>query len=194
MSSGNIGAPRGIRSIRAKLLLTMMPVVIVALIVMSVVAISKVTSAQERSVSQSVADANATQAEKFNSQVQSRAGMAEALAQVGSDLIGHADRQTVMRIEHDLTAAYPQIMGAYINYTPNQFDHDDAAWIGKPGMGPKGDFGPYWNRLKGKLTLGYGMGGWQTAAGSRSPQRPGGWRTSSPTCGLARCSPRRSRP
>lgn len=171
MSGGRTGAPRGIRSIRAKLLLTMMPIVIVALIVMSVIAISKVTSAQEHSVSQSVAAANATQAEKFNSQMQNRAGMANALAQVGADLIGHADRQTVMQIEYDLTKAHPELMGAYINYTPNQFDHDDAAWIGKPGMGPKGDFGPYWNRLKGKLTLGYGMGGWQTAGWFQIPAK-----------------------
>ena len=44
----------------------MIPVVALALIVMSVIAVTKVTSAQETSVSQSVANGNAAQAEKFN--------------------------------------------------------------------------------------------------------------------------------
>jgi methyl-accepting chemotaxis protein len=162
---------RNVTSIRTKLLLAMVPVVVIALIVMSVIAVTKVTSAQEQSVSQSVANANATQAEKFNGQVQGRMSIAETEASTGSELIGHTDRQTVMNIEHDILLANPDIAGAYIDYLPNAFDGKDAKFKGQPGMGPQGEFGTYWNRLGGKVNLSYGMVGWQTAAWFQIPSK-----------------------
>ena len=162
---------RNVSSIRTKLLLAMIPVVVLALIVMSVIAVTKVTSAQEQSVSQSVANANASQAEKFNGEVQGRISIAEAEAAAGEALIGQTNRQAVMNIEHNILLAHPDIAGAYINYLPNAFDGKDAKFKGQTGMGPHGEFGTYWNRLGGKVNLTYGMVGWQTAAWFQVPTK-----------------------
>src|SRR5579863_546263 len=162
---------RNVSSIRTKLLLAMIPVVVLALAVMSVIAVTKVTSAQEQSVSQSVANANAAQAGKFNGEVQGRISMAEAEAEAGSALVGNTSRQAVMAIEHNILLAHPDIAGSYIDYVPNAFDGQDAKYKGKPGMGPAGEFGTYWNRLGGKDNLTYGMVGWTSAAWFQIPSR-----------------------
>jgi methyl-accepting chemotaxis protein len=157
------------KSIRTKLLVTMLPVVIAALVVMAVVSISKLTSAQENSVSQSVANANSAQAAKFSGQVAGRMKMAKVEASVGSELIGHADRQAVEAIEHNILLDNPEIAGSYIDYLPNAFDGKDAQYKNAPGTGPQGTFGTYWNRLGGKVNLTYGMVGWQSAAWFQTP-------------------------
>ena len=162
-----------VSSIRTKLLIAMIPVVVVALLVMSVIAVTKVTSAQEQSVSQSVANGNAAQAQKFNGEVQGRISMAEAEADAGSALVGSTDRQAVMDIEHNILLAHPDIAGAYIDYLPNAFDGQDAKFKGQAGMGPHGEFGTYWNRLGGKDNLSYGMAGWQTASWFQVPRQSG---------------------
>jgi methyl-accepting chemotaxis protein len=162
---------RNVSSIRTKLLLAMIPVVVLALVVMSVIAVTKVTSAQEQSVSQSVANANAGHAGQFNGEVQGRISMAEAEAQAGAALIGHTNRQAVMNIEHNILLAHPEIAGSYIDYLPNAFDGQDAKYKGQAGMGPAGEFGTYWNRLGGKVNLTYGMVGWTSAAWFQIPAR-----------------------
>ncbi len=180
---------RNVSSIRTKLLLAMIPVVVLALIVMSVIAVTKVTSAQEQSVSQSVANANAAQAGKFNGQVQGRISMAETEAAAGGALVGNTSRQAVLNIEHSILLAHPDIAGSYIDYLPNAFDGRDAQYKGQPGMGPHGEFGTYWNRLGGKDNLTYGMVGWQSAAWFQIPLKSGLQLSSSLTCGRGHCSP-----
>ena len=164
---------RDIRSIRTKLLITVLPVVLIALVVLAWIAIAKVTTAQENSVSQSVANANQAQAAKFSGEVQGRMDMAETEAQAGSALIGHTDRAAVEQIEYNLLLDHPEIAGAYIDYLPNAFDGKDAEYKGQPGMGPDGTFGTYWNRLGGKVNLAYGMVGWQSAAWFQIPYKTG---------------------
>jgi methyl-accepting chemotaxis protein len=160
---------QNVSSIRTKLLLLMIPVVVVALIVMSVITITKVTSAQEHSVSQSVANSNAAQAQKFNGEVEGRISMAETEASTGAALVGNTSRAAVMNIEHNILLSNPEIAGSYINYLPNTFDGQDAKFKGAAGMGPKGEFGTYWNRLGGKVNLTYGMVGYTSAAWFQTP-------------------------
>ncbi|HEX3802645.1 MAG TPA: methyl-accepting chemotaxis protein [Solirubrobacteraceae bacterium] len=164
---------RNVASIRTKLLLAMIPVVVVALVVMSVIAITKVTSAQQQSVSQSVANGNAAQAEKFNGQVQARMSIAETEATLGSEMIGQTNRQAIMNIEHTIMVDNPELAGSYIDYLPNAFDGKDAKFKGQPGMGAQGEFGTYWNRLGGSLKLSFGMDGWQTASWFQIPAKTG---------------------
>ena len=160
-----------VSSIRTKLLVLMIPVVVVALIVTSVITIAKVTSAQEQSVSQSVANANTAQAQKFNGEVAGRISMAETEASAGGALVGNTSRAAVMNIEHNILLTNPQIAGAYIDYLPGAFDGQDARFKGQAGMGPHGEFGTYWNRLGGKVNLSYGMVGWQSAAWFQIPAK-----------------------
>jgi len=170
---GIISRISGVRSIRTKLLITVLPVVLIALVVMAWIAISKVTTAQENSVSQSVANANQAQAAKFSGEAQGRMQMAQVEAQAGSALIGHTDRAAVEQIEYNILRDHPEIAGSYIDYLPNAFDGKDAQYKNAPGMGASGTFGTYWNRLGGKVNLSYGMVGWQSAAWFQTPLHSG---------------------
>ncbi|HTU29359.1 MAG TPA: methyl-accepting chemotaxis protein [Solirubrobacteraceae bacterium] len=159
---------RPIRSIRTKLLLVLLPAIAVAVAAMTMIAVQKVTSAQEHSVSQSVANANENQAARFSGEAQARMDIARSLAAIGGQMVG-GSRQAVMNAEKAVLDRNPNILDAYIDYAPNAFD-DDAQHVGEPGSGPGGLFGSAWSRISGKDALSFDMQDYQHLAWWTQPR------------------------
>jgi methyl-accepting chemotaxis protein len=160
------------RSIKTKLLLSLLPAVALAVVALTVIAVSKVTSAQEKSVSATVANANAAEAEQFNGEATTRMGIARTLASVGDVMVG-SSRAAVEAVEKKVLDRNPSVAGVYIDYLPNAFDGRDAAFRNAPGSDKTGQFGSYWNRLGGTENLAFGMGGYQTLAWWNQPRTTG---------------------
>ncbi len=161
------------RSIKTKLLLSVLPVVALAVVAMTVIAVTKVTAAQQRSVSATVANANAEQAQEFNGEATTRMAMARTLASVGDVMVG-TSRAAVMSVEKKVLERNPSVAGVYIDYAPNAFDGRDAQFRNTPGSDKTGVFGSYWNRLGGKENLTFGMVDYQTLAWWNQPKQTGG--------------------
>ena len=161
-----------VRSIRTKLLITLIPVVFVAITAMTVFAVQKMTDAQRRSVSSAVANANREQAARFDGEAQQDMAIARTLAAVGSAAVG-TSRSLVLNMEKQVLDRNPRLVGVYIDYAPNAFDGRDAEFRGSPGSDKTGIFGSYWNRLGGKENLAFGMAGYQTLAWWTQPRTTG---------------------
>ncbi len=161
-----------IRSIRTKLLLAVLPVVVIAVVAMTVIAVDKSTTAQQTSVSQSIANANRAQAQAFSGEAAGHMAIARTLASVGDVMVG-GSRAAVMEIEKRVLDRNPEVAGVYIDYLPNAFD-SDAAYRNTPGANAAGVFGSYWNRLGGKENLTFAMQGYNTFAWWDQPRDTGG--------------------
>jgi methyl-accepting chemotaxis protein len=163
---------RKFRSIRTKLLVAVIPVVAVAVVAMTYIAVTKVTDAQEGSVSQSVANANRAQAQQFSGEAETHMALARALASVGDVMVG-GSRAAVMAVEKRVLDRNPEVAGVYMDYLPNAFDGRDAEFRHSAGSNAAGLFGSYWNRLGGKENLTFAMAGYQRLAWWNQPKDTG---------------------
>ena len=140
------------RSLRTKLVLTLVPLVVVVVGAMTLLAVARMSSAQKDTSYAQMRDLAAKNANAFNSKQQERVAVSRTLAATmegyrGSD----ADEATAM--VKRLAEQYPDLDGVYVGFAPDAFDGDDAAHAGEPYQIENGGFGPYWNRLSGELAL-----------------------------------------
>jgi len=139
-------------SLRAKLIVTLVPLVVVVVAAMTWLAVSRMTSAQEDAAYaqlREIANANANAIDTdLGAKIARADALANTLAAYQSD-----DAQEVNAILRHLAERDADSLGYYAGYEPDAFDGDDAAHAGKPYQAEDGGFGAYWNRLSGELKV-----------------------------------------
>jgi methyl-accepting chemotaxis protein len=144
-----------IRSLRTRLLVTIVPLVLVVIGALTVVAVTKVTSAQRKSALQGVVSETAKNAAQYNAVNLRRATIAKTLADEAGVERNSTREQFVTRLR-GLLAASPDDLGVFTLFDTNQFDGADARYKGSnsPGTDPAtGRFVPSLDRAKGPITL-----------------------------------------
>jgi methyl-accepting chemotaxis protein len=141
-------------SLRTKLVLAIVPVVALAIVVVTIVAISTSGSAQKKSVYGEATELAQKNANAFEADVRYRLGLAQTLAN-SMEVWKGSDRGQVDAILKRMLDEDPTIAGTYVGFEPNAFPGGDAAYRHvKDGTTDKtGRFIPYWNRLGGKENL-----------------------------------------
>ncbi|WP_027007821.1 methyl-accepting chemotaxis protein [Conexibacter woesei] len=140
------------RSLRTKLILTLLPLVAIGVAVMTYVAATKATHAQQDAVTKRLGQQAAKEANAFDATATARAAVARTLAQE-MEVTTNRSRTDVQNILRRLLKADRSLLGTYVTYEPNRFDGNDRAYANVKGMSKAGDFAPYWNRLGGKASL-----------------------------------------
>jgi methyl-accepting chemotaxis protein len=144
-----------IRSLRMRLLVTIVPLVLVVIGTLTVVAVTKVTSAQRKSALQSVASETAKNAAQYDAVNVRRATIATTLAgEAGAER--NTTREQLLTRMRGLLQAMPGELGIFALFDTNQFDGADAQFKGStsPGTDPaSGRFVPSMDRAKGSISL-----------------------------------------
>jgi methyl-accepting chemotaxis protein len=140
-------------SVRTRMLVVLLPLTAVAVAVVTLLALSRASSAEKTSRFTEMRHLSAAGANDFDAKVRENQGVGRSLATLAEGLDGKADRTEVNAIVHRFLDRNPQVVGAYVGYDPNAFDGADAAHKGEPGSDKTGRYGPYWNKISGKVTL-----------------------------------------
>ncbi len=140
------------RSVRAKLLLTILPVIALAIGGLTVIAVQRVTSAQQDAVYDAASDLAGREANAFEAQASENQAAARGIAALGS-ASRSGDRAELIAQLRAVIDRNKQIGGAYLAYAPNAFDGRDADNANAPGSMRDGRFAPYWDRLTGRVQL-----------------------------------------
>jgi methyl-accepting chemotaxis protein len=140
-------------SVKQRMLVFLLPLTAVAVLVVTVLAISRSADAEQESRFAEMRGLAESGANDFTADVQENQAAGRTLAAAAEGLDGKADRALVSSIVRRVMARNPEVLGAYVGYEPNGFDGADALHKGEPGSDAKGRFGPYWNKISGKVTL-----------------------------------------
>jgi methyl-accepting chemotaxis protein len=128
-----------IHSLRTKLILSLVPLVVVVVGAMTWLAVSKMTSAQQTTSYSDMRSLAAANANAFDAKLQRQVELTQTIADFMSSYRSN-DRAEVSAALKRMALDNPASAGTYVAYTAGSFD------------GPKA-FAPYWNRLGGKLSF-----------------------------------------
>jgi methyl-accepting chemotaxis protein len=142
----------GPRSLRAKLLLFLLPPVCLAVAGLMLLAVSRATSETRSGAYRELAQLSQRHANDFDADARDAQALGHAMASLGAASVG-GDRTRVNAILHDTLLHNPHVLGTYVAFEPNAFDGADAAHRDAPGSDADGRFGAYWNTLAGKPAL-----------------------------------------
>jgi methyl-accepting chemotaxis protein len=143
-------------SLRAKMILAVLPLVVVALGVMTWVAVTRSGDTQRRDANQRLSEVAATQANAFDTTMTARMDVVDSLA-AAYNRSNQGSRTEVRDALRGIIGAHPDLIGLYVGFTPNGFDGRDADFAGRPGQLKNGIMAPYWAR-DDKGTLVYSQG------------------------------------
>lgn len=143
---------RGIRSVRAKMLVQVLPIVVLALGLTVVIGITMATRAQRDQAFDTSAEVARNYSSQFDAMVRENKAKAKTLAELMVNYQG-TSRTEVTRMLHSLLEADPNILGVYLGFEPNEFDARDYAYKVGQGHDGTGRFIPYVNRLSGQVQL-----------------------------------------
>jgi len=132
-----------LRSVRAKLLLTILPVVAIAIGGLTLLAVDRSTDAQKDAVYREAAQLAAREANRFQAEASDAVAVARGLASV-TERKGSLTREEVVEITRHYLERNPQLSGTYLGFEPNAFDGRDAEYAGDPNEGPDGRFAIWW--------------------------------------------------
>jgi len=145
-----LNAVRG--SLRARLILALVSVTVLFVGALTWIAVSSATDDQKAAVYREMTNLARERAAAIDTRAAHDAAVAHTVASVFSqDTI--QTRADALSVLHSATKADPRVASVYTIFAPNGFDGRDAAHIRGPGTMKDGQFGPYWNRLKGTLEL-----------------------------------------
>jgi methyl-accepting chemotaxis protein len=141
------------RSMRARLLLQILPVVALAIAALTAVAVTAASNAQRDAVYGEMSQLIGREANRFDARA--RADMAAA-----QDLAAALEADASISREHgrDVVRRYaerrPELLGSWAAFEPNAFDGRDADYAGVDPLGdPKGRFAVWAQRIDGPLTV-----------------------------------------
>ena len=132
-----------LRSVRAKLLVTILPVVALAIGGLTLIAVNRSTSAQKDAVYREAAQLSAREANRFEAQARANAALARGLATLAERDTSRS-REEITAIAHAFLLRNPELSGTYLGFEPNAFDGRDAEFDGDPEAGPDGRFALWW--------------------------------------------------
>jgi methyl-accepting chemotaxis protein len=140
------------RSIRSKMIIQLLPVVLLVLGAITVLTYY-LSSTSQRQLAYGEAQETARHyASQFDAQMRghqtSAATLASMMVQNSS-----ANRLEVENALQQMLKDDPQLVGTYVGYEPNAFDGKDAEFVNQPGHDATGRFVPYWNKLSGNAAL-----------------------------------------
>jgi methyl-accepting chemotaxis protein len=142
-------------SLRTKLLLLVIGVVLVGFAVTVVSLTRQAGQLQEKTAlmyAQELATRNGAQVgAELNATMTAARTMAHALA--GLKATGQADRIEADALIRNVLEGSPQLLGAWVAWEPNAFDGRDAEYVDKPGHDATGRYIPYWNRGGGAIVV-----------------------------------------
>jgi methyl-accepting chemotaxis protein len=142
--SGSPAFPKlRLRSVRAKLLLTILPVVALAIGGLTLLAVDRSTSAQKDAVYREAAQLSAREANRFEAEARENQALARGLATL-TERDTSLDRAEVTQIARGFLDRNPQLAGSYLGFEPDAFDGRDAEFDGDPDAGPDGRFAVWW--------------------------------------------------
>ena len=139
-------------SLRARILLAIVPVVALSVVAMTWIAISRAGAAERGAVRDQMTQLSESTAHTFDAQAKARRAQAELLAQEMAVYRG-ADRAQVSRMLHQVLVDTPQIAGVYVGFEPGQSPGPDSLYRNTAGTDSTGRLIPYWNRLTGRVRL-----------------------------------------
>ncbi len=143
-----------LRSLRAKLIVALVPLVVAGVAAMTLLAVSKVTASEEDSARDELQQQALAVANGFDAEAREADGIARTLAHTMEGYrFRTADRAEVSRILERVARENPRLAGVYVGYEANAFDGRDTAFRGAAESMENGRFGPYWNRLGGEVAL-----------------------------------------
>jgi methyl-accepting chemotaxis protein len=143
-----------LKSLRIKMVLAIVPVVAIAILAVTLLAVSKSGTDEKKAIYAQAQQLAAAHANSFEADVQYRMSLARTLGETMEEYTT-PDRGQIANVLRNLLVKDPSIAGTYVGYEPNAFPGGDAKYKGlKDGTtDASGRFIPYWNRLGGKVNL-----------------------------------------
>jgi len=139
-----------VRSLRAKLLLCLLPPLVLGVVALTWIAVARATEETREAAYAHAAENAQRHANTFDSDVREAMALGRSLATLAEGA-GHRGELS------DQVKAFlyrnPHTLGTYVGFEPNAFDGADAPHKGEPGTDATGRYLPYWNKLTGKVTL-----------------------------------------
>ncbi len=174
-----------VRFVRTKMLLMVLPLVAVAVVVLTCLAVANSTSVVRKQAYASMAGRAQAGANGFDATQQHYATLADEIATMVQGYQG--TRSGLVSMLRADALAHREILGDYITFQPDAFDPPDSDYRNIDGSDPDGHFDPYWNRLGGRFNLEMGLPPTTTApTTTRCPSTRRGPPSSSRTCTRAR--------
>jgi methyl-accepting chemotaxis protein len=135
------------RSLATKLVLAMAPIVALAIVALTSVAVMRASDAQRTAVDRGLQDLAARHANAIDATAAGHAEIARSMA-AQMTTIRQGGRPLVKELVHGIALRHPELNGLYV-----EFDHDqygpDAPFAGQETK--SGLFAPYWYRDNGRL-------------------------------------------
>jgi methyl-accepting chemotaxis protein len=124
------------------MLVTLLPLVAIAIAALTFIAVSRAGSEQEKAVFAQMAETAQAEANKVDGTVKDRLAVARTTASTLSVADG-VSRQTVVDMVHATIARHPALDSTWVGFEPDAFDGADGAHRGDVGSDPKtGLFSP----------------------------------------------------
>ncbi len=143
------------KTLRARILLSIGSLVLLAFAVTIAVITAQATSMQQDVSLQYAKQLAKTHASQTASRVENALDVARGLAQVlrGLKMSGLTDRTAVDALIKSMLEGNPEFLGVWTCWEPNAFDGKDAQYAGKPAHDATGRYIPYWNRGSGSTVV-----------------------------------------
>ena len=138
--------------LRTKLILYIVLGVFLILTASTAIIISTVTTQEEKLAYKQSIEMASNYANQFDTDMKANFEIARTISQT-MEAYETADRGEVLNILENLLVENPQLLGTYVAYEPNAFDGKDAEFKNAPAHDKTGRFVPYWNRMKGNVTV-----------------------------------------
>ena len=141
------------RSMRARLLLQILPVVALAIAALTAVAVTAASSAQRDAVYGEMSELIGREASRFDGRARADMAAAQNLAaalEADPSISREHGRDVVRRFAE----RRPELLGVWAAFEPNAFDGRDAEYTGVETLGdPKGRFAVWAQRIDGPLKI-----------------------------------------
>jgi PAS domain S-box-containing protein len=138
--------------LRTRLIFYIVLGVCIILAASTAIIISTVTSQEEKLAYQQSVEMASNYANQFDSNMKANFAIAKTISGTMEAYDG-ADRDEVLNILNNLLIQNPNLLGTYVAFEPNAFDGKDRGYINAPAHDSSGRFVPYWNRMKGNVTV-----------------------------------------
>ena len=139
-----------LRSLRAKLLLFLLPPLVLGVVALTWIAVDRATEATKEAAYARTAENARRHANAFDGDVREAMALGRSLATVAG---GADDREELSDQVKAFLLRNPSVLGTYVGFEPDAFDGADARHKGEPGTDKTGRYLPYWNKLTGQLAL-----------------------------------------
>jgi PAS domain S-box-containing protein len=138
--------------LKSKLVIYIVVGVFLVLAVSTAVIINTVTSQEEKLAYQKSIEMASNYANQFDADMKANSAIAKTLA-LTMENYEASNRTEVVSVLKNILEKNPNLIGVYVGYEPNAFDGRDEEYVNALGHDATGRFVPYYNRIKGNVTV-----------------------------------------